>query len=217
MVAIIVVFAGLFLFLKKEAPLHAPSTVGQTEANQSSFRVVPIENSILIKPHSPIKGPFAAKVTLVEFLDPECESCAVMYPYVKKVAEEFEKDLRVIIRYMPFHGNSRYVANILEGARAQDKYWEALELLFATQNQWADHHNPRPELIPEILKPLRLNMDKIITDAKAGKYDQQINEDLEDGKKIGVRATPTFFINGNALEELGYESLRSSIEEAINK
>lgn len=213
------IFIGLFMYFKSSVQSQNRPSIGMEDknVNLNSFRVVPVENSILIKFHSPIKGPMSARVTLVEFLDPECEACAAMYPYVKKISKEFENDLRVVIRYMPFHKNSKYVANILEGARAQNKYWEALELLFATQNKWANHHNPQPELIPELLKPLNLNMEKIITDAKVGKYDQLINEDFEDGKKIGVLGTPTFFINGKILEELGYESLRSSIETIINQ
>lgn len=218
-VFIIGLFLGLFLYLKSEVKTaeQSDSATAQIASDSEQFRVTPIESSTLIKSHSPIKGPFSAKVTLVEFLDPECESCAAMYPHVKKVSKEFEKDLRVDVRYMTFHGNSKYVANILEGTRAQNKYWEALELLFATQNKWANHHNPQPELIPEILKPLGLNMDKIIADAKSGKYDQQITEDMEDGRKAGVRGTPTFFVNGRMLEELGYESLRSSIQSKISK
>lgn len=218
LLAIVGVFIGLFVYLKKDIQTQGVSSAGgKSETAPSSFRVVPFENSVLIKSHSPIKGPFSAKATLVEFLDPECESCAAMHPYVKKVTKEFEKDLRVVVRYMPFHKNSKYVANILEGARAQNKYWEALDLIFATQRQWADHHNPKPELIPEILKPLGLNMEKIVADAKSGKYDKQINEDLEDGKKIGVSGTPTFFVNGKMLEELGYESLRSTVAQTINR
>jgi len=226
LLAIIAVFAGVFVYFKNTTPYQGSlsQTANSTSANPNSdpnadsatFRTVPFEKSILIKPHSPIKGAFSAKATLVEFLDPECEACAATYPYVKKIAQEFEKDLQIVVRYMPYHRNSKYVANILEGARAQNKYWEALDLLFATQSQWADHHNPKPELIPLILKPLGLNMDKIVADARAGKYDAQINEDFEDGKKVGVRGTPTFFVNGTMLDELSYDALKSSIERAVS-
>ncbi len=156
-------------------------------------------------------------MTVVEFLDPECESCGAMYPIVKKIYEEYKTEMRLVVRYMAYHQNSKYVANILEGARAENKYWEALELLFKTQGQWANHQNPNPDLIPEILKPLKLNIKKILTDAKAGKYDKQIMEDVEDGNKIGVRGTPTFFVNGNQLQELGYEALKNEIESKLDK
>ena len=64
---------------------------------------------------------------------------------------------------------------------------------------------------------MKLNIKKILTDAKAGKYDKQIMEDVEDGNKIGVRGTPTFFVNGNQLQELGYEALKNEIESKLDK
>lgn len=219
LLGIVVVFAGLFFYLKKTTPTANPpptATTENTTGRSSGFQVVPFENKVLVKSHSPVKGSEMAKVTVVEFLDPECEACAAMYPHVERITKEFQKDLRIVVRYMTYHGNSKYVANILEGARAENKFWEALGLLFTTQSQWADHHNPKPELIPEILKPLGLDLKKIIADAKAGKYDQQISEDMEDGKKIGVQGTPTFFVNGAMLEELGPEPLRAAIQRSIN-
>ena len=120
------------------APAQAPA------AAQNNFRVVPADTSQLVKPHSITKGPANARVTLVEYLDPECESCARMNPYVKKIVKEFEKDLRVVVRYMPYHGNSKLVANILEGARAEGKYWETLDILFETQSQWGQSSPTAP-------------------------------------------------------------------------
>jgi protein-disulfide isomerase len=219
-ILVIGVFLAAFMYFKDQVKGGSSSnqyTTATPDKNSQPFSVVPVDASILIKPHAPVKGAFAAKVTVVEFLDPECESCSAMYPVVKKIYEEYKPDIRIVVRYMTFHQNSKYVANILEGARAESKYWEALELLFETQGQWANHQNPNTDLIPEILKPLKLNIKKIIADAKAGKYDKQIAEDMEDGKKVGVRGTPTFFVNGTMLEELGYESLKNEIENKLKK
>jgi protein-disulfide isomerase len=214
------IFLVAFIYFKdkvKNGSEANQNTSAISEPSSPAFSMVPVDNSILIKPHAPIKGAFSAKVTVVEFLDPECESCGAMYPIVKKIYEEYKTEMRLVVRYMAYHQNSKYVANILEGARAENKYWEALELLFKTQGQWANHQNPNPDLIPEILKPLKLNIKKILTDAKAGKYDKQIMEDVEDGNKIGVRGTPTFFVNGNQLQELGYEALKNEIESKLDK
>lgn len=212
---ILAVFAVGFLFLKQNAPATSANNAATSSAAAPQARMVPFTEQELIKSHSPVKGAFSAKVTLVEFLDPECEACAATYPMVKKLMAEFDKDLKIVVRYMPFHQNSKYVANILEGARAQGKYWEALDLLFATQGKWADHHAPKPELIPELMKPLNLKMDSILADAKAGKYDAQIMQDLDDGKAVGVRGTPTFFVNGVMVDELSYEALRSAIQSKL--
>lgn len=215
--------AAVVIFFSLKGYMGSSPDQGITQANnpqqngeEPQFSMVPANPSLLIRPHSPIKGDFAAKVTIVEFLDPECEACSAMYPIVKKIMEEFGKDVKLVVRYMTFHGNSNLVANILESARTQNKYWETLELLFKTQGQWADHHNPRPDLLPEILKPLGLNMEKIVNDANNGVYNSQIQQDYQDGEKLGVRATPTFFVNGQKLEDMGYEPLRNLILEKLD-
>lgn len=220
--ALVIVFLFLVAFWGLSKKFQSQNSNSENSGSHmisetENFRVVPVDLSLLIKPHSPVKGAFNSKVTIVEFLDPECEACGGMYPIVKKIIKEHEADVKLVVRYMTYHGNSKYVANILEGARAQNKYWEALEILFATQEQWASHHDPKPDLIPEILKPLNLDMKKIIADAKAGKYDKQITEDSNDGKTVGVSGTPTFFVNGHLLQELGYDSLKSAVIENLNR
>lgn len=217
-VSLIIAFGVLFFVVKENFnPKYVSTEKTAPTESQKSFSMVPVAADLLIKPHSITKGPADAKVTVVEYLDPECESCAAMYPIFKKISEEFKSDIKVVVRYMTYHQNSNYVANILEGIRAENKYWEALEIVFKTQHQWADHQAPKPEMLVELLKPLKLkNLDKIIADAKAGKYNKKIQEDVEDGKQAGVRGTPTFFVNGNQVEELGYEPLKSAIADKLN-
>lgn len=218
LVAAIVIFFSLKGFVgSTPVEAGAQATSNQTLAADPHFSVVPAKPDLLIRPYSPIKGEFSAKVTIVEFLDPECEACSAMYPITKKIMEEFGKDVRLVVRYMTFHGNSNLVANILESARLQDKYWETLELVFKTQDQWANHHDPRPDLLPEILKPLGLNLEKIINDANTGVYNAQIKQDYQDGEELGVKATPTFFVNGQKLEEMGYEPLRNLVLEKLDR
>lgn len=216
-IGLIIAFGGIFFVLKENFSPKYVSTETQAPAQpQKSFSMVPVSTELLVKPHSITKGPENAKVTVVEYLDPECEACAAMYPIFKKITEEFKSDIKVVVRYMTYHQNSKYVANILEGIRAENKYWEALEIIFTTQDQWANHHAPKPELLTELLKPLKLkNLDKIIADAKAGKYDKQIQQDVEDGKQAGVQGTPTFYVNGNQVEELGYVPLKAAISSKL--
>lgn len=216
----VILFAGAFWGLSKNfenTDWNLSTNQVHPTSTSNSFQITPINYNLLVKAHSPTKGSVNAKVTIVEFLDPECEACSATYPLVKKIVQEFSNDVKLVVRYMPFHQNSKYAANILEGARSQGKYWEALELLFTQQDKWANHHNPNPDLIPEILAPLKLNMNKILLDAKNGKYDIQIDQDQKDGKAAGVRRTPTFFVNGNQLQELGYEALKASVTENLTK
>ena len=151
----------------------------------------------------------------VEFLDPECESCRVMHPYLKAILKEYEGRVHYILRYMPLHGNSVYAASMLEAAREQGKYWEALDALFEQQPAWADHHTPKPELVPQILGKLGLDVERLNADAKNPAIAARIEQDRKDGQQLGVRGTPTFFVNGRMLDELGDGPLRQAIESVL--
>ena len=95
----------------------------------------------------------------MEFLDPECESCRELYPYVKQIMAKHKDRVRLVIRYAPFHPNSEFAIRILESLRLQGKYWEGLELLFEHQPEWGSHHNPKPELIWGLLPELGVDVD----------------------------------------------------------
>lgn len=204
--SLLIGFSYLLLQNKKTT---TPQNV--TPQPSAEFSVVPHGNSLLITDDAPTMGPNDAPVTIVEFLDPECEACSAMNPIVKRIMKEHEGKIKLVIRYMPFHQNSKFAANVLEGAKKEGQFWQALNLMFEEQNTWASHHDPKPELIFEVIKPLKLNLSKIKSDAEQGIYNSIIEKDFQDGKKLGVNKTPTFFVNGNELYEIGYEPLKQAV------
>ena len=82
-------------------------------------------NSALVRDDSPTLGAADAKVTLVEFVDPECESCAAFGPVIKKLVNEYDGKLRFVLRYMPLHPNSVPAGNFIEAAGEEGKLGEA--------------------------------------------------------------------------------------------
>ncbi len=167
--------------------------------------------STFVRTHSPKKGPEKPSVYLTEFLDPECESCRSFHSVVDKILLEYPDKIQLVVRYAPFHGNSLFAIKILEAARKQNKYWETLDLLFRKQPEWGGHHHPRPELIWDYLPELGLNIDEIKKDLNDISTDEKINQDKADGETLAVRGTPTFFVNGKAVE-LSYQDLKNAIE-----
>jgi protein-disulfide isomerase len=188
---------------------------GEKQERQEQARKVFENQDLLIRAHSHSQGPADAEVTVVEFLDPECESCRLMYPYVKRIQAEYGDRLRLVIRYMPYHRNSVYAAGALEAAGAQGRYWDFLELLFINQPAWGDHQNPRPDLIPELARQMGLDMQAFQQHLDAGAFRQLVEIDRKDGETVGVKGTPTFFVNGRMLETLGYEPLKALIDEEL--
>lgn len=169
----------------------------------------------LIRPHSPIIGKREAKVTLVEFLDPECSTCREFFPYMKKFLKDYKDHLRLVVRYAPFHANSKFVIRVLEAARKQNKYWETLEVLFYYQPKWGSHHHPRPELIWEFLPKVGLDIEQLKKDMDDPAIAKMIDQDMKDVESLVIAHTPTFFINGHRPEDIHPDELVKLIEQAI--
>lgn len=181
----------------------------------SSVNLQAVEESLLVKPHSFIKGFASAKITLVEFFDPECESCRAMHWVTKRIEKEYGNQIRTVHRYLPLHSNSRLAAMALEEARAQGKYEEALDVLFEKQPIWGSHSAPRPELITDYLTEIGIDRSRLSQELLFQNHKWKIDLDERDAQRIGVQKTPTFFVNGRMLRGIGYELIKESIDFAL--
>lgn len=174
--------------------------------------------SLFVRDYSPSIGAEFPEVYVVEYLDPECESCRAFYPYTKKMLQDYGDKVKLVVRYAPFHGNSMFAIKIIEAARKQGKYWETLEVLFKYQPAWGSHHNPQPQLIWNYLPEVPgLNIDQLKKDMEDPKIVEMVNQDVLDGKELGVRYTPTFFVNGKPLEKFGYQYLIDMVKAELKK
>lgn len=191
-------------------------TILYKNSKKDSIAFLASENAeIFVRDYSPKLGNESGKIYVTEFLDPECESCRVMYPQVKELLKSYGDKVQFVVRYAPFHKNSMVAIMALEAARLQGKYWEALELLFKRQPEWGDHHNPRPEMIFAILPDLNLDMEKLKNDMNNKDIQENIKQDITDLRKINIRGTPTFFVNGKPLDGFGIQYLREKISKEI--
>lgn len=165
----------------------------------------------LVREHSPVIGPKDAPVTLVEFIDPACEACRAMYPYVKEIINEHPQQIKLVIRYVDFHKQSKQAIQILEAARKQGKFNETLELLLAFQPFWAPHGQDGVDLW-EVLQRGDLDLEKAKKDAQSPEILQVLQLDMQDLKTAGVKKTPSFFVNGKALKLMHPDVLKEMIE-----
>ena len=173
--------------------------------------------STFVREHSQTLGSDDAKVYLVEFSDPMCETCSRYHPFVKKLMAVNPGKIKLVVRYAPFHDGSDYFVKILEAARKQGKYWETLEVMYKTQSDWASHHNPQPKLIWRFLPYAGLDLEKIRNDMNNPEIVKLIKQDLADAKTLNVRKTPGFFVNGKPLIKFGYKQLKALVEAEISE
>ena len=171
----------------------------------------------LVRAHSPVYGNPAAKVTIVEFFDPSCETCRAFYPIVKGIVNASFGQVRLVVRYAPLHKGSDTAIKILEAARLQGKYWEALEKTMAFQPQWAAHDNAQPELIWELISDIGLDVAKAKSEANSPVINEWLRQDVADMTALKVDRTPGFFVNGTPLRDFGEAQLKALVDQEIKK
>jgi protein-disulfide isomerase len=194
------------------------ATVALAERLQATAQI----RTFLVAPQPPVykfatdgqpwKGGESAAVTLVEFTDYQCPSCAKAQPALERLVAEYGDRVRLVVRDYPLsqHADAQKAAEAAEAAREQGKYWEYTALLF--QNQSALSADKLKEYAT------RTGLDRAKFDAAldSGKFAESVHRDLHDGDRAGVAGTPTVFLNGRRVADLSYEGLKAAVETALS-
>jgi protein-disulfide isomerase len=186
-------------------------------SNQEVAQAVQTSGDALVRAHAPVFGNPDAKVTIVEFFDPACETCRAFYPIVKSLVNASFGQVRLVVRYAPLHQGSDQAVKILEAARLQGKYWPAVERALAEQPRWAAQHKVQPELLWEAVGSVGMDIAKAKTDAASRAIEQLLQQDVADMKALKVSATPGFFVNGTPLRDFGEAELKALVSQEIAK
>ena len=193
--------------------------VGYIYKNKESEKFIKMseeQSSLFQRDYSFVIGNKDAKVQLVEFFDPACETCALFHPHVKEIMKKNEGKIKLVLRYAPYHKDSDYAVMILEGAREQGLFIDVLDFIFDTQNYWVKHHQVNIKDLWDILPNVKgLDMQKLKEFIESKKADAIIKQDLEDAKTLGANKTPSYFVNGKPLQEFGLENLKKLIDSEL--
>ena len=190
------VFIGLSIFYK--------------ESNKKENNLISKEEKDLMlkRDYSYKIGDNSKNVTVVQFIDPECESCAIFHEFVKKLYKDYYSEIEIVTKYIPNHKNSKFVIKLLEASRAQGLYEESLDIIFSTQDLWAKHNYEKPELLYGFLSQIpNIDMKKLRSDMQDEKILNIIKQDKDDAISLGVLGTPTLYINVELLKRLSSEEL----------
>ena len=187
------------------------SSVRTDQAAQSATR----NQASLARMHAPTQGNPEAKVHIVEFLDPACETCRSFYPLVKQIMASDPQRIRMSVRHVALHAGSDQVVRLLEAARQQGKYWPTLERLLATQNAWVVNHAVHPDRVWPLLEGLGLDEAQLRLDMNSAGVAERVALDAADAKALGVTKTPEFFVNGRPMPSFGLEQLQGLVKDAL--
>lgn len=141
-----------------------------------------------------VKGNKGARIAIIEFSDFQCSYCL---SYVTQTFPQIDKDyiktgkVKYFFRNLPLtdaHPNAFRAAEAAHCAAEQGKFWEAHDRFFANQ----DTLNPNDW--PQHAQALGLNTEKFSQCLDSGKYDDEINQDIDDAQRVGINGTPAFLI-----------------------
>lgn len=151
-------------------------------------------------------GPANAPAQIEEFGDFQCPPCGLFHPILKEMKKEFGDQLRVTFREFPLsalHKHAIAAASAAEAAGMQGKFWEMHALIFENQQAWHEQEDARP-IFEAYAKQIGLDIDKYRRDMNGQAVADRITEDGKRGHALGVKGTPTVFLNG---VEVPFESL----------
>jgi protein-disulfide isomerase len=171
----------------------------------------------LDRAHAASVGEADAPVVIAEFLDPACETCALFYPAVKDLMAANPGQIRLVLRWAPFHNGSPNVVALLEAARIQGQFWPALERLLNTQSAWAINHTADVNLAWQQLGGLGLDREQVLADMASPAVTQIIEQDRADAASLGVTMTPEYFVNGRPMPSFGWDQLVALVEDELDR
>lgn len=159
--------------------------------------------------HSPIKGAQDGPITIVEFSDYQCPFCARAETIVAQALEAYPGKARFVYKHLPLesiHPQAMGAAQAAMAAQKQGKFWEMHELLFENQRAL------QPEKLLEYAAKIGLDVDRFKADMESPETANMVRDDMRLAGTIGVRGTPTIFVNGKLLRNRSIEGFKELIE-----
>ncbi|MBF0330709.1 MAG: thioredoxin domain-containing protein [Candidatus Omnitrophica bacterium] len=164
-------------------------------------------------PAGRITGDPKAKVKIVEFTDFQCPACAK----AAEIMHSFEgRDARVSLelKYFPLdmHRNARRAALAAQCASEQGKFWAMHNVLFRSQKSWADMDDPDRYFL-DLARGLGMGEVDLMKCMAQPLAKAIVEQDVNEGKRLGVKATPTFYVNEKMI--VGVPAFEKALKEAL--
>jgi protein-disulfide isomerase len=203
-VALLAVGGGAFLYRAKRVANPTPK-ISKTESAKPGEII-----------H--VLGPADAAVTLEEFGDFQCPPCGKLSEPLNQLQKQHH--LRVIYREfpLPIHAHAKEAAYAAEAAARQDRFWQMHDLLYREQAVWSNSTDAR-SLFNAYAGMLQLDLGRFKKDMDSTEVQRQVEIDQQRGASIGVKNTPTIFINNEVVPgtKSNPDDLTALVEAAVKK
>ena len=164
---------------------------------------------------APARGPAGAVVTVAGFSEFQCPFCLSVVPTLKELEETYKDRVRFVWKHLPLvgiHKNAMGAAIAAEAARNQAKFWEYHDKLFANQERL------EPDDLSRYARELGLDLARFEKDRNDPGLKAKVQADMAEATTLGVKSTPTFFINGRIVRgAMPFETFATIIDVELAK
>ncbi|HSV43774.1 MAG TPA: thioredoxin domain-containing protein [Candidatus Bathyarchaeia archaeon] len=162
---------------------------------------------------SAVKGKADAPVTIVGFLDLQCPFSKKFQPMFDEAMKDYPQKVKYVVKHFPlgFHPQAAPAAKALMAAGKQGKFFEMMAVVLENNNQLS------PEKFEELAKTIKLNVKQFKKDLEDNDkaWDEVIQKDMKLGTEVGVRGTPSFYINGRKTQARTVEAIKAEIDAVL--
>jgi protein-disulfide isomerase len=220
-VLIAAIVGGIALFRKQDLPAIPKET------SKNSKFIDALNKAPQGASPSWSKGDPAAKITLEEFADFSCPTCANFHQTLKEIEKSYGQKIKITYRHFPLqikgHENSYNASRAAEAAGIQGRFWEMQNMIFTNQKTWTvQSENDARNTFADYAKSIGINVDKFKEDMINGQATAaRVAADMNRGKAIDINSTPSVILNGSRVltneEVLKVDLLRQAIESELQK
>ncbi len=186
----------------------------KSEPVEVYFKKPRMDIQVEVGENAPILGKSDAPVTIVEFSDFQCPFCSRGAETMHQVKKKYGNKVKIAFRHFPLpmhtEADEASAAAMCVHEQNKDKFWKYHDILFKNQDKMDD------ESLAKYAKEVGVDEKKFKECYDSKKYVDLVKKDMEYGEKLGVRSTPTFFVNGQLVSgALPIESFSEIIDEEL--
>lgn len=218
-VLVAAVLGGWWFYSTSKPASNANTSSASNKANTAKTNTIPANAPPGAQPPNQ-SGSQTALVTLEEFADFQCGSCAAAHPALNEIKSMYGSRIRFIFRNFPLamHDKSYDAAVAAEAAGMQGKFWDMQNLLFANQQAWTAAPTYK-QIWKGYAEKIGLDVAKWENDMLGIQAKGRVDEDMKRGKALGINSTPTLYINGIEIQftEMNVPTLKQTIDAELQK
>ncbi len=220
-VVLLAAIGGGWWFYNNSAKTTTKSSSAKTPVAGATPDTEAYKNAPVGATPANVLGSPTATVTVEEFADYQCPTCAVQHTKMKEITGLYGNRIKFIFRSFPLtqiHKNAYEAAVSAEAAGMQGKFWAMQDQLFTNQQTWANSSEAR-KIFEGYAQKIGLDLAKFQSDVVGLPTKTRVDADLERGRKVGINGTPTLYLNGVKLlpEQTEVSALRLLIDAELQK